>query len=479
MISIQLSRKVTGSDCHIFLIEKHTNLSKINLSKEETTYVKKSIDKNIDTISTDGKLIVVLSKKSSADATNEDLRRKGSGIVSYLNEQKCAAVAIINETGTKEAGLSFAEGLALGAYQFIKYKKEKDKEATKLKTVTIIDETISKETIDELNVVIDAVYKVRNLVNEPVNHLNAPKLAKEFEKMGKEAGFRTEIFDRKKIESLRMGGLLSVNQGSIDPPRFTIMEWKPKNAKNKKPIILVGKGVVYDTGGLSLKPTQLSMDYMKTDMAGAATVAGIMYVAAKTKLPLHLVALAPSTDNRLSGNAFAPGDIITMYDGTTVEMLNSDAEGRMILADALSYAKKYDPQLVIDMATLTGAAAAAIGKEGIVYMSTAPKNVTNELEESGEEKHERLVRFPLWDEYGDYIKSDIADMKNVGGKNAGAITAGKFLEKFTSYPWIHLDIAGVAFLHGADGYKGKNATAFGLRLIYNFLQKQVKNAGKQ
>ena len=276
-----------------------------------------------------------------------------------------------------------------------------------------------------------------------------------------------------------MGGLLSVNQGSIDPPRFTIMEWKPKNAKNKKPIILVGKGVVYDTGGLSLKPTQLSMDYMKTDMAGAATVAGIMYVAAKTKLPLHLVALAPSTDNRLSGNAFAPGDIITMYDGTTVEMLNSDAEGRMILADALSYAKKYDPQLVIDMATLTGAAAAAIGKEGIVYMSTAPKNVTNELEESGEEKHERLVRFPLWDEYGDYIKSDIADMKNVGGKNAGAITAGKFLEKFTSYPWIHLDIAGVAFLHGADGYKGKNATAFGLRLIYNFLQKQVKNAGKQ
>ncbi len=168
-----------------------------------------------------------------------------------------------------------------------------------------------------------------------------------------------------------------------------------------------------------------------------------------------------------------------MYNGATVEMLNADAEGRMILADALSYAQKYDPELVIDMATLTGAAHAAVGKEAIVYMSTAGIRVNEDLEESGEEEHERLVRFPLWSEYGDYLKSDIADMKNVGGKTAGAITAGKFLEKFTSYPWVHLDIAGVAFMHGADSYRGKNATGFGLRLIYNFLLKQAKNVRKR
>lgn len=301
MITMQLSRKVISSDCQIFLIEKNTNLAKNNFTEQETAYIKNKLEKGIEIIpvSVSGveKIAVVLERKASHSDTNEAIRQKGDKVVSYINDYKYPSVAVINATGIKEAGLHFAEGVALGSYQFIKYKKDKDKEQSKLNVLTVFDTTINKQAIEELNTIVQSVYKVRDLVNEPVNELNAPKLAKEFEKMGKEAGFTTEIFDRKKIESLKMGGLLAVNQGSVDPPRFTIMEWKPRNARNKKPVVLVGKGVVYDTGGLSLKPTYQSMDYMKSDMAGSATVAGIMYCAAKTKLPLHLVALAPSTDN--------------------------------------------------------------------------------------------------------------------------------------------------------------------------------------
>jgi leucyl aminopeptidase len=239
-----------------------------------------------------------------------------------------------------------------------------------------------------------------------------------------------------------MGGLLAVNKGSIDPPTFSVMEWRPENCINEKPFILVGKGVVYDTGGLSLKPTANSMDYMKCDMAGAAAVAGTMYAVAASRLPLHIIGLVPATDNRPDGNAIVPGDIITMYDGTTVEVLNTDAEGRLLLGDALSWAKQYDPELVIDLATLTGSAAAAIGVQGLVAMQKSADSYYSSLESSGFYTHERLVLFPLWEEYREMIKSDVADLKNIGGKEAGTITAGKFLEHFTAFPgyiWILRD----------------------------------------
>jgi leucyl aminopeptidase len=192
-------------------------------------------------------------------------------------------------------------------------------------------------------------------------------------------------------------------------------------------------------------------------------------------MPLHLIGLIPSTDNRPGFNAFAPGDVITMHNGMTVEMLNSDAEGRMILGDALSFARQYKPELVIDAATLTGAAHRAVGDFAIAYLSNASDEIKTELENCGMDVYERLIEFPLWEEYGEMLKSDIADIKNIGGTLAGAITAGKFLEKFTDYPWIHLDIAGVAYFQNSMGYKGKNGSAFGLRLIYRFLQKRVAN----
>jgi leucyl aminopeptidase len=251
------------------------------------------------------------------------------------------------------------------------------------------------------------------------------------------------------------------------------MEYKPKKAINKKPIVLVGKGVVYDTGGLSLKPTA-GMDTMKCDMAGGALVAATMFAVAKAQLKVHIIALVPATDNRPGENAYAPGDVIKMYDGKTVEMLNADAEGRMILADALAYAKKYKPALVMDFATLTGAAAAAIGSYGIVCMGTADEATKLNLKICGNQVHERLVEFPLWDDYGKLLKSDIADMKNIGGPVAGAITAGKFLEKFIDYPWMHFDIAGPAYNSAASSYRPKNGTGVGVRLMFQFL-KELSN----
>jgi leucyl aminopeptidase len=293
-------------------------------------------------------------------------------------------------------------------------------------------------------------------------------------KMGKDAGFSVTVLDKEEITKMKMGGLLSVNLGSIDPPTFTIMEYKPANAVNKKPYVLVGKGVVYDTGGMSLKPTPNSMDSMKCDMAGGAAVGGAMYAIAKSKLPVHVIALVPATDNRPDGNAYVPGDVITMMSGKTVEVLNTDAEGRLILADALHYAKSLKPEVVLEFSTLTGAAAAAIGQYGIVSMGKVDDATRAELEIAGNNVYERLAEFPMWDEYDDLLKSDIADLKNIGCPYGGAITAGRFLLHFTDYPYMHFDIAGPAFIKGNDSYRSKNGTGVGVRLITEFIKNRVK-----
>jgi leucyl aminopeptidase len=308
------------------------------------------------------------------------------------------------------------------------------------------------------------------MVNEPVSFMDAPQLAKEIKQKGKEHDYKVEVLGKSKIESLKMGGLLAVNKGSEIPPTFTIIEYKPKKPKNKKPIVLVGKGVVYDTGGLSLKPTAHSMDLMKSDMGGAAMMAATIDALAKNKIPVHVIGLIPATDNRPGKTAYAPGDVIKMFDGTTIEVLNTDAEGRMILADALAYANKYKPELIIDAATLTGAAVRALGTKTSISMGNAKDIYFRKLYESGQETHDRVFRFPFWDEWKSELKSDIADMKNLGGANAGMITAGKFLEHFVKYPYIHIDIAGPAFLEATDSYNGKGATGAGVRLLYNFLK---------
>lgn len=460
----------------VYFTFDRTSVSGIPLSEDEATYALRQFAENELVILNRYNELVLIAFADNSKAKSaflEQCRKRGNEISGILRKEKIAGIDIIVPPTNSESGIAFAEGLALGSYQFGKYQTPTDKKLWNLEKISFVGTDLSKNEIDLLSVSVEAVFIARDLVNEPASHLNAIKLAENFEMMGKASGFSTDIFHKDKIEALKMGGLLAVNQGSIDPPTFSVMKWEPANAKNAKPVVLIGKGVVFDTGGLSLKTTKDSMDYMKCDMAGSAVVAAAMFFAAKCKLPINLIALVPSTDNRPDGNAYAPGDVIYMHSGQTVEVLNTDAEGRLILADALSYAKIFQPELVIDVATLTGAAAMAIGQYGIVGMGNAGESTFNALKQSGENVYERIVEFPLWEEYGESIKSDIADMKNIGAREAGAISAGMFLAKFVDYSWIHLDIAGPAFLNTSDHYRTKGGTASGVRLLIDFLKSLV------
>jgi leucyl aminopeptidase len=421
--------------------------------------------------------VFVIDEKLSPESMAEKLRVAGSRMADAVNSLKGKEITIVNETNDERSSLFAAEGMCLGSYQFITHITDKKKQVNPLETVIVTGQKLGQKEVDQLNAVCDATLRARDLVNEPVNVLNAVALAGAFKKMGSEAGFRVQVLGKADIRKLKMGGVLAVNAGSVDEPTFTVMEYKPARPKNKHPLVLVGKGVTYDTGGLSLKPTPNSMDMMKCDMAGGAAVGCALYAIAKAKLNLHVIGLVPATDNRPGFNAFAPGDVITMMDGSTVEMLNSDAEGRMILADALHYAKRYKPELVIDIATLTGAAVAAIGSYGIVGMGTATEEQRGTIVKSGLTVHERIAEFPFWDEYSDQMKSDVADQKNLGGPSGGAITAGKFLQRFTDYPYYHLDIAGPAFLSAKDAYRPKGGTGVGVRLFFE-LARKMQSTGK-
>lgn len=470
-----IKKVVSGSNL-VFIIDDISQLKKTFLSTGEQSFSIKEIQKeNYVTAFLHNQqhiFITYFDKKLKTYKADEKCRVLGSQVAFRANKHGITDFTIVNLSSLSNAALSLAEGSMLSNYQFLKYKKEAKKLTNSLKKIYIADTKIDTKEIQKINIVTEANFITKDLVNEPLSYLTAVQFGKEMQKLGKASGFKTEILDKRKIQSLKMGGLLAVNRGSQDPPIFAIMEWKPTKAKNKKPIVLVGKGVVYDTGGLSLKPTPNSMDKMKCDMAGGAAVVGTMYAIAKAKLPIHVIGLVPATDNRPGENAYTPGDVITMHNGVTVEVLNTDAEGRLILADALSYAKKYNPELVFDLATLTGASARAIGQYGTVYMGTADDTVKKELEKSGENTYERLVEFPFWEEYEKLIESDVADIKNVGGAVGGSITAGKFLQKFVSYPWLHFDIAGSAFIDKADGYRSKNATGVGVRLLFNYLMRR-------
>ena len=469
-----IKKKITISDKDnlILLCNSKSKLSTFNLSKPELDYIKKEQKKKKEIVEINQYtryLFVVLPKKEKDKNKHaENCRMLGNSLCEKLKDQTSALIIDIKKN--QNEAMHITEGIALSNYNFINHKTEV--KTNKLETIYLCKNSNQKD-ISELQNIIDAVYLTKDLINTPFSHLTAKDLANVAVKSSKKNGIRTTVLNKKKIESLKMGGLLAVNKGSIDEPTFTIMEWKPKNAKNKQPIVLIGKGIVFDTGGLSLKPTANSMDLMKTDMGGAGTVIGAMQAIASNKLPIYVIAITPATDNRPSGNAYAPGDVITMHDGTTVEVLNTDAEGRLILGDALSFAKKYKPELVIDLATLTGAAVAAIGHYGIVSMHEGAKKEHAQLKKVGNYTHERLAEMPFWTDYDELIKSEIADIKNLGGVHAGAITAGKFLAHFIDYPWIHLDIAGPSYTQKEYGYRGKGATGVGVRLLYQFIKERA------
>lgn len=379
-----------------------------------------------------------------------------------------ACLIIPEKFSNKQIEAAFS-GLYLGTYNLGHYKKTSlhpflDKDFT-LGYVTNAD--ISEIALTGLKIA-KAQLETFNLVDLPPNKVNPEYLAKWAKTTGKKYGFEVSVFDRKKSEEIGLHAFLAVGKGSVTEPQFIIMEYKPEGAK--KHVGLVGKGITFDTGGLNIKTA--GMVHMKCDMGGAAAVLGAMQLIADLKLPCHVTAIVPACENSVDANSFLPSDVIQSYEGHSIEIIDTDAEGRLILADGLSYLiKNYKPEIVVDLATLTGSAVGTFGYE-CAALFTNNDMLSKSLQEAGNEVGEKLWQLPLWDSYKSDIESEIADVKNYSGKPvAGAISAAKFLEFFTKNhtSWAHLDIAGVAF--GDDEFaKTKHATAFGVHLITNFIQ---------
>jgi leucyl aminopeptidase len=461
-----------NEDIIIFLPEKNTG--KIpGLSGEDQKIIAGLISENSKNTfyrSASGQFYVIVVTGQANDVAGrlEKARIAGFEAFSLLEKRSGKSWFFSAPEDTKEDNAAFLEGLLLSCYQFDKYKTEKHVRPDK---INIAENSLYADMPAFLHQQISAVFFARDLVNEPLSFLTAEQLAEEILREGDRCGFQVKIYDKKAIEEMGFHALLAVNRGSVQPPVFTELTWKPENAVNQDPIVISGKGIVYDTGGLSLKATQGSMDRMKSDMGGAAAVAGLFSLIASSGLPVYVKGLIPATDNRPGGDAYVPGDVIKTHKGISVEVLNTDAEGRLILADALSYASQFSPLLTLDVATLTGSAAQTFGVHAAAYMGTADSTYTQVLEKSGFITGEKVSPLPLWDEYESLIESDIADIRNtVGGKGCGAIGAGMFLKHFAPSPWIHLDIAGTAFTPEHFNYRGIQGTGYGVRLLYRFLK---------
>ena len=406
-------------------------------------------------------------RQASATAAKA-LQRSGRGSVT-MTPLSLGLVRLESE----EVGQLLTEGISLGTYRFNKYKTVHEDGKTELKQVTILAEgpvTLKRALrrgIETGKMICDSVIRVRNLVSEPSNEVTPSRLAKEAQEIGKKEGIKVTVLERDQMKKLGMGGLLGVSKGSQEPPKFIILEYNL--SKKQKPLfVFVGKGITFDSGGISIKPAD-KMDRMKYDMSGAAAVIGIMEAVSRLKLPIRLVGLVPTCENLPSGTSYKPGDILKALNGKTIEVLNTDAEGRLILADALSYAARYKPDGVVDLATLTGACVIALGNFAIGLL-TNHERLAEKVKRAGEVSHERVWELPLWKEYTELIKSDIADVKNTGDGTAGTITAAAFLKEFVSYPWVHLDIASVAWTEKEFPYLPKGGTGVGVRLLVQLLR---------
>jgi leucyl aminopeptidase len=365
-----------------------------------------------------------------------------------------------------------AEGLWLATYRFDRYRSEKEKKEGIAKAHLLLPRpgllTEAETGLQVARCICRGVWLARDLVNEPGNVKSPEFLAGQATAIAAETGMECTILDQQMLAEEKLGAILGVAQGSVREPRLIVLRYRGENAP-EKPLALIGKGVVFDAGGISLKPAE-KMDEMKMDMAGAAAVLGAMLAIALLRLPVHVVGLVPAVENLPSGSAIRPGDIITSGSGQTIEVLNTDAEGRMILADALTYAKRFQPRAVIDLATLTGACVIALGQHATAVLGN-DERLIRQLLRHGEATGERLWQLPLWDEYAEQIKSDIADVKNTGGRPAGTITAAAFLQKFaTDYRWAHLDIAGTAWEDKGRHYLPKGGSGVGVRLLVRLLQ---------
>jgi leucyl aminopeptidase len=424
-------------------------------------------------------LLAGLGKKQADTArTLESYRRAAAAVAKRARKSNVKHLAFAPPAAAGQGdpgGIAGAliEGAVLSLYSYDKYFTDKEKHDKKVRELTLFDSTpatvtLLKKVLRESRILCEAVALARDLENAPGSELYPETLAEAARRSALAHGYRAEIWDKKRIERAGFGGLIAVNLGSEKPPRFIILEHN-SGRKDLDTIVLIGKGITFDSGGISIKPSS-GMAEMKMDMSGAAAVIATMEAATRLDLPVHLVGLIPSTENLLGGLAMKPGDIVTHYGGKTSEVDNTDAEGRLVLADALVFASKYKPKAVIDLATLTGACVVALGHHATGMMGNDDPLMAA-LKSAGQATYERVWELPIFEEYESQIKSDVADVKNVGGRWAGAITAALFLKKFIGeYKWVHLDIAGTAILEEALPYAPKGGSGVGVRLLVSFLR---------
>jgi leucyl aminopeptidase len=423
-------------------------------------------------------LLIGLGKEKKND--REALRLVAAAAVQSLRERSITGCTVVlpeeflTVLPLKSRTQAIVEGLLLASYRFDRYHTENGRERPPLlKNVQLLVREKSRlgdaeQGTLEARHLCRGVYLARDLINEPGNVKSPDYLARQALAMAGEAGLECTVLGKPDLEKESMGALLGVAQGSVREPRLIVLRYQG-GAREEKPIALIGKGVVFDSGGISLKPSE-KMDEMKMDMAGGAAVLGTFLAAALLRIPVNLVGVVPAVENLPSGSAIRPGDILTSLSGRTIEVLNTDAEGRLILADSLTYVKRFEPRVVIDLATLTGACIIALGHHATAVLGNH-SGLIQQLIRAGEQSGEKLWQLPLWDNYADQLKSEVADVKNTGGRAAGTITAAAFLQKFArDYRWAHLDIAGTAWEDSGNGYRPKGGTGVGVSLLVQYLQ---------
>jgi leucyl aminopeptidase len=422
-------------------------------------------------------LMLGLGKRS--DYTHEALRRAAGAVARRARDLGATHYHIAADSALwagmepAAAGQALAEGTLLGAYRFLALRTDLADEKPDLETCTLLAPegdgfaALSQGVADGV-IIAESVCQARDLVNQPGNYCTPTLLARTAQQIAAETGLRCEVLGHEQMAALGMTALLAVAQGSAEPPQFIVLEHNTGRS-DLPTYVVVGKGLTFDSGGISIKPAD-GMEAMKYDMAGAAATLGALRAVARLDLPLHVVGLVPATENLPGGRAYKPGDVIKSMAGLTIEVISTDAEGRIILADALSYARRFKPAGLVDLATLTGACVIALGHVACGLLGNNAELVAA-LKRAADQSGERAWEMPTYPEYAEQIKSDIADIKNVGGRPAGVITGGLFIGKFASeYPWAHLDIAGMMSAERTDGYMVKGGMGYGVRLLVQWLR---------
>jgi len=411
-------------------------------------------------------LFLGLGKKD--ELTVEKIRQSGGKALSYLRDMEMKKTALSAQVfgQVKQSPVHFIEGALLGLYTYKKYKKEDH--AGTISSLLLITKP-SKDlasSIRKMEVIASAVAFAKDLVNAPANDMTPGDLADAARSLkGKNISVR--VLEKKDLQKIGMGAFLAVSYGSKQQPKFIVAEYR---GSSKPPVVLVGKSITFDSGGLSLKPSD-GMEKMKYDMAGGAAVLGVIKAAAELKLPVHLICLLPATENLPGGSATKPGDIVRSISGKTIEIANTDAEGRLAVADAIEYAMRFKPRAIIDIATLTGACAMAFGGE-VAAMMGNDRKLLDGLRKAGEETYERVWELPLFDEYKEYLKSDIADIRNIGNRIGSLMASAYFLYEFAGKSsWAHIDIAGTAWVEKDRPYVPKGASGIGVRLLLNLIER--------